>query len=297
MLVHGSEVRIHGRFIKTARLADEWYEDVRDPEAVIAELRQSPEHVDVFTFWQRLPETTPHYPYYREWESIAALPVKSFAHWWQHQVDAKTRNLIRKAEKKGVEVRMTPYTDDFVKGITDIFNETPVRQGRPFYHYGKDFETVKREFSSNIHREEILGAYWNNELIGFIMFAYAGRYAMTTQIIGKMAHRDKSPVNALIANAVLLCEKKQIPYLVYAHWPKGSLADFKRHNGFEKIDLPRYYVALTMKGKAAVKAGLHSGIPTGMLPEKLTGFLMELRTKWYMRRLGTSKSQTRQAGA
>ena len=61
----------------------------------------------------------------------------------------------------------------FVRGMTSIFNETPIRQGRPFLHYGKDFETVKREFSRFLFREEIFGAYVGEELVGFIMLADA----------------------------------------------------------------------------------------------------------------------------
>ena len=69
--------------------------------------------------------------------------------------------------------------------MTSIFNETPIRQGRPFLHYGKDFETVKREFGRFLFREEIFGAYVGEELVGFIMLADAGRYAYLGQIISK----------------------------------------------------------------------------------------------------------------
>ena len=67
-------------------------------------------------------------------------------------------------------------------GITTIFNETPIRQGRHFLHYGKTCETVKREFSRFLFREEIFGAYLKDELVGFIMLANAGRYAVLGQI-------------------------------------------------------------------------------------------------------------------
>jgi len=30
--------------------------------------------------------------------------------------------------------------------MTAIFNESPTRQGRKFWHYGKDFATVKKQF-------------------------------------------------------------------------------------------------------------------------------------------------------
>ena len=54
------------------------------------------------------------------------------------------------------------------------------------------------------------------------------------------------------------CAEKGIPYLVYSLWLEDSLGDFKRSNGFQKFDLPRYYVPLTGKGKLALKLGASS---------------------------------------
>ena len=136
-------------------LEDDWYEDVNDPASVIAGLNESHTRPDIFTFWQRLPDVEPKYQYHTEWESLAVLPIKGFDYWWSKQIKDKTRNMVRKAKKAGIEVREASYDDAFVQGMTDIFNETPVRQGRQFWHYGKDFETVKRQFSRFLFREEI----------------------------------------------------------------------------------------------------------------------------------------------
>jgi hypothetical protein len=82
---------------------------------------------------------------------------------------------------------------------------------------------------------------------------------------------------------VEICERKKMPYLVYANWSRGSLGDFKRHNGFEKIDLPRYYVPLTNRGKIFLRLHLHHGI-SGIIPDRLKVRLIGLRRKWYSRR-------------
>ena len=215
-----------------------------------------------------------------EWESIAALPIKTYDYWLSTQVDSNTRRGIKKAEKKGVEVKTANFDDEFVKGITNIFNETPVRQGKPFWHYRKDFETVKKEMSDRLEKATFIGAYYNNDLIGFIKLLNAGRYADMVEILSKVEHWDKSPNNALIAKAVEICAEKWIPYLVYALWPRGSLGEFKRRNGFEKIDLPRYYIPLTVRGQIFLKLQVHHGI-TGIIPEKLKVRLINLRRKWY----------------
>lgn len=280
MLIDNREILITGRLFKTARIDEEWFEDVENPQVLIDELKCSKPGADVFTFWQRLPERRPKYDYYREWDNVAALPIKSYEAWWQEQIKARTRNLIRKSEKKGVVVKETEFNDEFIRGITEIFNETPIRQGKPFWHYGKNFEVVKREFSKNLFREDLIGAYYNNELIGFIFLADAGKYAVPSQIISKIEHRDKSPNNALLAKAVEICAKKKISFLVYFNWDGGTLTEFKRRNGFEKIVLPRYYIPLTYKGRIALKLHLHHGA-AGLLPERLLRCLKALRKGFY----------------
>ena len=213
-------------------------------------------------------------------DSIAALPIKSYSFWWEKQIDRKARNKIRKAEKKGVIVRMARFDDRFVRGMTSIFNETPIRQGRRFLHYGKDFETVKREFSRFLFREEIFGAYLGEELVGFIMLADAGRYAFLGQIISKSPIVNWRRTMRFWPKAVERCAEKGVPYLVYALWLDDSLGDFKRSNGFQKFDLPRYYVPLTGKGKLALKLGLHRGWKEAV-PKQLRKPLKKLRRRWY----------------
>lgn len=292
-------VEINGQVYSIARgpvtllgLEDEWYEDVHDPAAVIETLRNSRGFKpDLFTFWQRLPVLEPKFAYPHEWEEIAVLPIKSYEHWWNKQIKGTTRNMIRKSQKAGVEVRECTYNDDFIRGMTAIFNEAPVRQGRRFWHYGKDFETVKRQFSRYLFREELIGAYLGADLVGFVMMGNAGKYGDIGQIISKLEHRDKAITNALIAKTIAICEQKRLPYLVYAYWSQNSLSDFKRHSGFECLKLPRYFVPLTPKGQLALKLGAHRGWKT-LLPDGLKSALRQLRSRWYsMRATEKTKKQ------
>jgi hypothetical protein len=277
-----NDIEITGRFIRIARLQDEWYRDLGDPAPLIDSCRSRGD-VDLFTFWQRLPESHPKYTFAIEWDSIAVLPVSTFDHWWRQQINNKTRNLVVKAKKKGVVVKRAVFDEHFIGGMSRIFNETPIRQERAFVHYGKDAETVKKEFSRYLFREELLGAYLGDELIGFAMVANAGRYAMLGQIISMVRHRDKSPTNALIAAAVELCAERRFPALVYALWPKGSLMDFKKHNGFECVRLPRFYVPVTARGRIALSLGFHRKM-SERLPEATVSWLKGLRAQFYIMR-------------
>jgi hypothetical protein len=280
MEIDGKQIRIDGAIRRVAQLDQEWFDDVEKPDALIDALRKTKPTPDIFTFWQRLPEMEPKYSYRMEPDAIAALPIRSYSHWWEKQLDGAARNKVRKAQKKGVVVRLANFDDRFVEGMTSIFNETPIRQGRHFLHYGKNFETVKRQFSRFLFREEIFGAYLGEELVGFIMLANAGRYSVLGQIISKVSRRDLAPTNALLAKAVERCAEKGFPYLAYAYWLDDGLGEFKRNNGFQKFDLPRYFVPLTRKGELALHLGLHRGWKA-TFPAQIKSSLKRLRKFWH----------------
>jgi hypothetical protein len=195
------------------------------------------------------------------------------------------RKDVKRAEKRGVVVKVVDFNDDFVRGIMAIYNETPIRQGRPFWHYRKDFNTVKMECATYLQRSEFLGAYCGNELIGFLKIVRVDRLARLMFIISKIAHYDKRPTNALIAKAVELCVQRKCSHLTYGNFAydgdaSTSLVAFKRRNGFEQVDFPRYFVPLTIKGKLCLKLKCHHGIK-GMIPKKLLNLARGARTKLY----------------
>jgi hypothetical protein len=267
--------------LRVVSLEDEWYEDVRDPVAVVEALCHAVDFApDLLTFWQRLPDVQPRYAYHLEWVDLAVLPVTSYDRWWREQIKSRVRNQIRKSQKEGVVVTEAPFDDEFVAGMTRIFNETPVRQGRRFWHYGKDFATIKQQFSRFLFRERMIGAYYRGEMIGFMMLADAGTFALTGQILSSVEHRDKLPNNALIAKAVQLCEERGLPYLVYVFWSEDSLAEFKRRCGFQRTRIPRYYVPLSGRGRIALKCGMHRGM-TVLLPPWAKSGLKRLRNAWH----------------
>ncbi|MFO1128780.1 MAG: GNAT family N-acetyltransferase [Rhodospirillales bacterium] len=280
-----------GTFFTTLRLEDEWYEDVADPERLIGALKRDGQiDADLFTFWQRIPDARPVHDYYHELEEIAVLPVTTYKDWWNKQIKSRVRNMIRKAERQGVEVRETEYDDPFIKGMTTIFNESPTRQGRQFWHYGKDFDTVKSQFSRYVYRERMVGAYFEGELIGFMMLGDAGRYCLTGQVLSSLKHRDKNTSNLLIAKAVEICEQRGFPYLVYFFWGDDSLSEFKRRCGFEGVKVPRYYVPLSWKGELALRFGAHRGWKA-LVPPRLKDSLKRVRSSWYERRGGCRASR------
>jgi hypothetical protein len=278
-------ITVKGRMIRIAALTAEPYEDVVDPEAVVRSFAQGRIKSDLFTFIQRPPDTVPRHPYPLEWDNMAVLPVSSYEHWWTRQVNDKTRNLVRKAEKSGVIVRQVPFDDELLRGIAEIFNETPVRQGRQFWHYGKDAETVRKENEEYADKSEYFAAFHGSEIIGFLRLVHDEKLTNIMYILSKIAHREKAPNNALIAQAVRRCAetgRQNIVYAKYVYGKKGEdrLTDFKRHNGFRKIEIPRYFIPLTLIGRMALQFHLHHGVQS-IIPQRFYAHLVALRNSWY----------------
>jgi hypothetical protein len=295
MTVDNLPFRVDGRLIRIGRLDGDKYQFVDDPKAILETVRLSRKRVDIFTFLQRLPYTTPQYRYPMEWDNLAALQVTTFDHWWTKQINNKTRNMVRRAEKNGVSVREVPFDDALVHGIWTIYNEVPTRQGKPFPHYGKDIETVRKMSATFPEQSTFIGAFLDGRLIGFIKLVAdkEQRQASLMHIVSLYQHRDKAPTNALIARAVRSCADRGIPYLVYSNFAYGKkqhdgLSDFKEYNGFQRIDLPRYYIPLTFAGRLALAVGFHRRL-ADRVPEALLGRLRTLRHRWYQRRFPVSQ--------
>jgi hypothetical protein len=121
--VCGRDIRVYGRLIRIARLDADQYEFLDDPEPVLDGLRRSGTRVDLFTFMQRLPETSPKHRYPMEWDNLAVVSVSTFEEWWTKQIGFKARNKAKQAEKKGVTLREAPFDDALVHGIWKIYNE------------------------------------------------------------------------------------------------------------------------------------------------------------------------------
>ncbi len=135
----------------------------------------------------------------------------------------------------------------------------------------------------------------DDHLVGFlkvVVDSHRGQ-ASVLQILSMIRHRDKAPTNALIAQAVKSCAERRIPYIVYANFSYGkkerdSLAEFKEANGFKRIEIPRYYVPLTVKGRVALALGLHHRLAE-RIPAPLLERIRQVRRFWYSRKLSVVK--------
>jgi hypothetical protein len=291
MVIDDKEIKITGKLIKTAELKEDWDEDIEDPQTFIKSLESSGIKADIFTFMQRLPESKPKYHYYMEWDSIAAIPITTYENWLKKQIVQNSRKKIGLAQRKGVTIKRIDFSDELVKGILDIYHETPILQGKPNRQYHTDFETAKRLNATFLDRAQFIGAFYNDELIAYIKLVLAGRFMRTMGILVKAAHRDKGPMNLLIAKAVEICIEKKMPYLTYAKFNYGKrgsekLKEFKKNLGFESIILPRYYIPLNAWGEITLKMKLHHEI-VEYFPKKIIDIAIRFRSYWYARKFAS----------
>jgi hypothetical protein len=103
-----------------------------------------------------------------------------------------------------------------------------------------------------------IGAYLQDELVGFIQLVHGDNIAIISQILSMQKHWDKALNNALVAKAVEVCATRKIRWLMYGRMGNHpTLDDFKQNNGCVRFLLTRYFIVLTGKGRLAARLGLH----------------------------------------
>ena len=231
--------------------------------------------IDVFTFVERkwcCPLNDQPKGWTKTKKDIGILKVPPYDNWLQ-TAGKKTRNMIRKAEKSGIKTEVTELNEQIVKGIWNIYNETPIRQGRAFTHYGLTLQEV----DGNSHAAKNctwIASYLEEEVVGFIQLMHGDNIAVIAQILSLQKYWDRAINNALVAKTVEFCASKQVPWIIYGGMGNHpSLDKFKESNCFSKMTLTRYYVPLTFKGKITTGLGLYKN-KKDLVPNSLKGIII-----------------------
>jgi len=189
--------------------------------------------------------------------------VSTFEHWFTKQIRFARRGRVSKQKRRAFRVREVPFGQRSRQGYLGNYNESPIRQGRRFPHYGKDLQTVHEIEATHLDSSIFIGAYFEERLIGFAKLVHdeTQTQANLMNVLSLIRYRDKCPTNALLAQAVRSCAARRIPNLVYQKFLYGkekssSLSNFKEVNGFRRVDVPRYHVPLTRFGLAGIASGL-----------------------------------------
>lgn len=233
--------------------------------------------VDIFTFIERkwcfsLPHTQTNW--LKVEDNIAVFHVTTYDEWWRN-ISKKTRNMVRKAEKSGVTTKVVDPSDKLAEGIWRIYNETPIRQGRAFPHFGQSLQSVKAAVFS-AQNSTFIASFFEGEVVGFIQLVHGDKIAIISQILSLQKFWDKAVNNALVAKAIEVCAVNQVPWVMYGRMGNHpSLDSFKQSNSFVKFTFPRYYVPLTRKGRVATSLGIHRELKDA-LPQSVKKPLLPL---------------------
>lgn len=289
LAVNGNVIVVTGKWIKMAAVhEEEWAElEVDHPERYVEALQHTTalrQRADIFTFSQKPTTTVARYAYPIENESVAVINLHTFQEWWE-SLPQESRKNVRRAQKRGVLVKVKEFDDELIRGIVDVNNDSPMRQGQPNRHYQKSFDQVKKDHSGFVDRSDFICAYCDGEVIGFLKIVYRGEVASILQLTPKASHSDKRPANAMLARAIEICASKGISCVTYGLFNYGNkhntpLREFKVRNGFGEVMVPRYYVPLTTWGAVCLKLKLYRGL-LGILPESVIMLLVNARATVY----------------
>jgi hypothetical protein len=274
LTVNGDTLMAVGKRLKIAKIRGEEMREreIDDPEHYLAALRSSEGRklgADIFTFTQKLPSTLRRYPYRMEWESVAAIPLKSFNEWWVG-LSQESRKNVRRSQKRGVLIVVRELDEELVEGIRSVNDDSPVRQGAANAYYGLSSEDTWKRYGEFNGRCDFICAFSEGQMIGFLHLVYRQQVAAILNLTVKPSQFDKRPANALLAKAVEICGARGISHISYGLYNYGkkrdsSLREFKIRNGFTEILIPRYFVPLTPWGWLCIRANFHRGL-IGILP-------------------------------
>ena len=114
------------------------------------------------------------------------------------QMDSKNRNLIRKAQKSGIEIRHDK--GDHIDNFMEIYAQTMDRDNaRDFYYFPKSYYEYMRE---NMESDtEYFYAYKDGEMVAASIFFYGGgqmHYHLSANLV---EYRTYAPTNLLLYEA------------------------------------------------------------------------------------------------
>lgn len=287
-----------GTFLRQARLFDEQLvESAMWPsvEQVRAALSATRLRADLYSFARPFDPGFDLPGAHREPDNLAVLSTRSYDDWWVG-LPRQTRRNVKIAEERGVVTRAAELDDALVAGIKRIYDETPLRQGRRFWHYRRPLERVREINGTYPERSQFIGAFFEGELIGVLKYIRVDRVAIMIQILTMQSHRDRRAIFALLRHAVELCREQGLEDLVYDKFDYGvnrdsTLAEFKRRVGFAEHPFNRFHVPLTWFGELALSTGLHQSWHH-MLPIGVTSWLHDARSKLLARLHGAPGGET-----
>jgi len=178
-------------------------------------------------------------PYTLYFHPIAIIKIPQNIDQYLKHIGAKSRNMIKKAQKQGIECDVFSWNDK-LNDIYKINTSSFIRQGREmdisYKEYPKNIEYPKENDFKIVH----IGAFHNTILIGYVELYLYGNFAMTNRILGHNEYLRYGIMNLLIKHCVEYAIENNISfinYLTMLNRKNNSLSAFKYRVGFREYSL------------------------------------------------------------
>jgi len=175
---------------------------------------------------------------------------RDFTEVWNKDYTKKSRNMVRKAEKKGVTIQeIDPFGR--LNEVLAIHKSSPTRQGRPVDPEYLDPSKVRLYFSyfvKNGYLTKTYGAFYDGKLIGYLHVFKHENIMHVGRLMSDMKHFDMAPNDVLITTMISDCcnshdvdfaqyyyiEATKRPFLKGLRQERGLGVDhFKFEHGFK----------------------------------------------------------------
>jgi hypothetical protein len=170
--------------------------------------------------------------------ALAMLTVTPNYDDYLRRIGAKSRNMLRKVERKGYRFCSIEWSDHLVE-IYAINVSKSMRGGIPMTEEYRSFPPrLKPEpiHGCNAHNFECYGCVCGNRLVAYCAIHYCGELAIIRNVLGHAAHLPDGIMNGLMAHVARACALRGIvKYLNYLtlHSRTRELDGFKKRVGFE----------------------------------------------------------------
>lgn len=155
------------------------------------------------------------------------------------QVGAKTRNMIRKADKRGYVAGVFDY-NDFLDDVYSVNTSKKFRAGRRMTKsYQERPWPVRVDNSCSSHRLVYVGVFKDGRLVAYAKVVIVGEVAVLDRFIGHGDNLRDGVMNLLLYAVVCYCVSVGVYWVNYLTMESASkgIEDFKRHAGFRATDV------------------------------------------------------------
>ncbi len=166
---------------------------------------------------------------------LALLKIPSTHEQYLTQVGAKTRNMIRKAERNGYEFTEFIW-NEHLDEIYDINTSKEIRHSEPMHGWYKEVVQPRYHTYEELEYRKYYGGFRDGKLYAYLHVLLCGDFAFFKHFIGHAQHLTAGIMNGLLSWAIReYIGNSQIHWFKYGELSNevNSMHSFRKHAGFQ----------------------------------------------------------------